>query len=78
MKVDQIPVVQQVVESGAEDRVFDSLLLSGPLLIGLIAVMGRSLLTIAVAGGYLLAFIVYILLNWVGQSTESEKHPTSQ
>jgi hypothetical protein len=65
MKSRDIPVVSAVFEAGADDRVFDSLLLTGPLVIGLIAVLGRSLVTEAVAIAYIAAFVGYTLYRGV-------------
>ena len=63
MRPSDFPVVAQVLESGAEDRVFDGLLLVGPLVILFIAVAGRSALTVGVAAVYLLAFVGHVLTN---------------
>jgi hypothetical protein len=63
MKPTEFPIVAQVIESGAQDRVFDALLLVGPLVILLIAAVGRSALSIAVAVVYLLAFVGHVLTN---------------
>lgn len=65
MKSRDIPVVSALFEAGADDRVFDSLLLIGPFVIGLIVVLGRSLVTEAVAIGYLAAFVGYTLYRGV-------------
>lgn len=65
MKSRDIPVVSAVFEAGADDRIFDSLLLIGPLVIGLIVVLGRSLVTEAVAIAYIVAFVVYTLYRGV-------------
>ena len=56
-----LPVVSAVVEAGADDRIFDSLLLIGPLVIGLIVLLGRSFVTEAVAVVYIAVFIGYTL-----------------
>ncbi|PSQ61798.1 MAG: hypothetical protein BRD21_08465 [Halobacteriales archaeon SW_8_66_22] len=56
-----LPVVSAVVEAGADDRIFDSLLLIGPLVIGLIVILGRSLVTEAVATVYIATFVGYTL-----------------
>jgi hypothetical protein len=56
-----LPVVSAVVEAGADDRIFDSLLLIGPLVIGLIVILGRSLITEAVAIVYIATFVGYTL-----------------
>jgi len=56
-----LPVVSAVVEAGADDRIFDSMLLIGPLIIGLIVIRGRSLVTEAVAIVYIAMFVGYTL-----------------
>ena len=56
-----LPVVSAVIEAGADDRIFDSLLLIGPLVIGLIVILGRSLVTEAVAIVYIATFVGYTL-----------------
>ena len=65
MKSRDVPVVSAVFEAGADDRVFDSLLLIGPLVIGLVVVLGRSLVTEAVAVAYIAAFVGYTLYRGV-------------
>ena len=61
MKSRDIPVLSPVFEAGADDRVFDSLLLIGPLVIGLIVVLGRSIVTEVVAIAYIAVFVGYTL-----------------
>jgi len=61
MTLRDVPVVGDLLEAGAEDRVFDVLLLGGPLLILVIAIVGRSPLTSGGAIIYLLSFSSYIL-----------------
>lgn len=69
MNVRDLPVVELVFESGAKDRVFDGLLLVGPLVIVTIAVLGRSAITAGIAAAYLGAFVVHVLQNaLVGRS----------
>ncbi|MDS0474960.1 hypothetical protein [Natrinema sp. 1APR25-10V2] len=65
MNLSDVPIVGDLLEAGAEDRVFDSLLLVGPLLIAVIAVVGRSPLTTAIASAYLLFFVSYVLYRGV-------------
>ena len=60
-----LPVLSHVFESGADDRVFDSLLLLGLPLILLISVLGRSLATELLAIAYLAAFVGYVLYRGV-------------
>ncbi|AFO56356.1 MULTISPECIES: hypothetical protein [Natrinema] len=61
MKLSELPIVEEVFESGANDRVFDSLLLIGPVLIVGIAIVGRSLLTTGIAIAYVLFFVAYVV-----------------
>ena len=56
-----LPVVSYVFEAGADDRIFDSLLLIGPLVIGLIVLLGRSFVTEAVAVVYIAVLVGYTL-----------------
>ncbi|ELY64473.1 hypothetical protein [Natrinema versiforme] len=65
MRVSELPIVGDLLESGAEDRVFDSLLLVGPLLILVIAVAGRSALTTGLAAAYVMFFVAYVLYRGV-------------
>ncbi|MFB6202155.1 MAG: hypothetical protein ABEI98_09115 [Halorhabdus sp.] len=60
MNVSDVPVVGTVLDSGADDRVFDSLLLAGPLVIVTIGVLGRSILTELLAVGYVTLFVGYV------------------
>lgn len=61
----ELPIIGDLLESGAEDRVFDSLLLVGPLLILVIAVAGRSVLTTGLAAAYVVFFVAYVLYRGV-------------
>ncbi|MFB6308044.1 MAG: hypothetical protein ABEH35_01820 [Haloarculaceae archaeon] len=61
MNLGDLPVVSAVFEAGADDRVFDSLLLAGPVVIGLIALLGRSIVTEALAVIYIAVFVAYVL-----------------
>lgn len=65
MRVRDLPLVSAVFEVGADDRVFDSLLLLGPLVIGMIVVLGRSLFTEALAVTYLVCFVAYTVYRGV-------------
>lgn len=64
MKPTRIPLVKDVFESGADDRLFDTLLLTGPFLIIFVAVLGRSTVTTALVVAYLLVFVTYIPYKW--------------
>lgn len=61
MRLREFPVVSYVIEAGADDRVFDSLLLAGPFVIGMIVVLDRTPITEALAVAYIAVFVAYIL-----------------
>lgn len=65
MRASNLPIVGELLESGAEDRVFDSLLFVGPLLILFIALVGRSTLTTGLAVSYVIFFTAYVLYRGV-------------
>lgn len=67
-RVERIPIVSTLLAAGPNDRVFDSLLLIGPLLIVVIAAVGRSVLTSLLAAAYLVSFVGYT----VAKAVESE------
>ena len=56
-------VLRAVIEAGPNDRVFDAMLLCGPLVLLLVAAVGRSTLTVGAAVLYLAAFVVYVLVK---------------
>ncbi|MFB6079429.1 MAG: hypothetical protein ABEJ81_00255 [Haloferacaceae archaeon] len=61
MRVESIPVVGPLLAAGADDRVFDALLLLGPVAIVAIAVLGRTTVSEAIAIVYTGGFVVYVL-----------------
>jgi hypothetical protein len=65
MNPQNLPVVSYIFEVGADDRVFDSLLLAGPLLLGIIIVLNRSLFTELLAFGYIAIFVVYTVYRGI-------------
>jgi len=65
MKLRNVSIVSYVFEAGADDRIFDSLLLVGPLVIGLIVVLERSLVTEVLAVAYLAVFVTYALYQGI-------------
>jgi len=60
MQLEEIPVVGPLLAAGADDRVFDALLVSGPILIVAIALLGRNPGSVALAVAYTVGFSVYI------------------
>ncbi|MFB6075249.1 MAG: hypothetical protein ABEJ89_09570 [Haloarculaceae archaeon] len=61
------PLPPWLAEVGTDDPVFDVLLVAGPLVIALIAVLGRSLPTDALAAAYLLSFVGYVAYKGVSR-----------
>jgi hypothetical protein len=61
VKPSDLPVVSTVFDSGADDRVFDTLLLIGPLVILLVAAAGRTVVTELLVTAYLAVFIGHTL-----------------
>jgi hypothetical protein len=60
-----LPLVSAVVDAGADDRIFDSLLLLGPLVVAVIVLLGRSMLTEVLAVAYIAVFVGYGLYRGV-------------
>lgn len=48
------------------DQGYNALILCGPVVVGAIALFGRSVLTTALAAGYVLAFVAYLLWKGLG------------
>lgn len=63
MQLNDLPVLGMLLEWGADDRVFDTLLVFGPLLVVTIAVVGRHPLLVAASGIYVLAFLLRVATN---------------
>lgn len=61
MKLSRFPLVEKIIQSGANDRVFDVFLLLGLPLIILIILLGRNALTTIIVSLYLLLFTCYIM-----------------
>ena len=75
MNPTEIPLLGSVLRSGARDRVFDAFLLCGPLLVALIAVVGRNPVTTAIAALYVLVFVGYVA--YLGLSKTSQRTTTA-
>ncbi|MFB6137829.1 MAG: hypothetical protein ABEJ42_05735 [Halobacteriaceae archaeon] len=48
-------------EFGPEDPAYDALLVAGPVVLALVALLGRSTVTTGLVGAYVLAFVVAVL-----------------
>ncbi|MFW5919581.1 MAG: hypothetical protein ACOC0F_01240 [archaeon] len=55
-----LPIVGDVFRDGTADPVYDVLMVVGPLLLVLIVLVGRTNLTVGLAGLYLLSFVGYV------------------
>ena len=65
MTPESLPLIGSVFRTGADDRVFDTLLILGPALLVVIALLGRQSVTIALAAGYVIVFLAHTVRNWV-------------
>lgn len=61
---EDVPFLGSLSHEG-RSRGFDALILCGPLLIAVLALLGRSQLTTVLAAGYVAAFILYTLMKSV-------------
>ncbi|MFB6088075.1 MAG: hypothetical protein ABEJ85_06095 [Haloarculaceae archaeon] len=57
MNPENVPLLETILTTGPENHLFDALLLAGPLVIAVVVLFGRTALTLAMAVGYLLAFV---------------------
>lgn len=57
MNATDLPLVDHVVSFGPDSRIFDALLLSGPFIVALIVLLGRTTVTSGLAIGYLVLFV---------------------
>jgi hypothetical protein len=65
MRFRDYPVVRQIAETGADDRVLDALVLIGPGVVAALVLVGRSLLTEVLAGAYLVVFVANVVRLWL-------------
>jgi hypothetical protein len=60
MNATDVPLVASIARAGAEDRVFGWLMVAGPAVFALVALLGRAAVTVALASLYVVAFVAYI------------------
>jgi len=65
MSLRDLPIVPQVIDAGPDNRIFHTLLLLGPVVIGLIVMFQRSLFTEMVAMAYIAGFLTYTLYRGI-------------
>lgn len=59
LQPEEIPIIGALLQFGERDRGYNVLILCGPLVITLLALLGRSIVTKLLAGGYVTAFVLY-------------------
>jgi hypothetical protein len=69
MKPENLPYVGAVFRFGARDRVLDSILLAGPVVVLAMAAFGRNLVTVALAALYVLSFVAYVAYKGIYRQT---------
>lgn len=63
MQLERIPIIGSLLAAGADNRIFDALLVSGPVVIIAIALLGRNPTSTALAVAYTVGFSVYVGYN---------------
>lgn len=63
MRPRDLPVLDVLLDVGADDRLFDLLLLCGPVVVVLVALVGRTPGSSALALAYVTAFVGNVLYN---------------
>ncbi len=64
MSPESLPLIGPVLRTGANDRLFDTLLLLGAPLLVVIALLGRQPITTLLAAGYVVLFLAHTVHNW--------------
>lgn len=59
-----LSLIRKALSFGPDSRIFDGLLVSGPFVVALVAVFGRTAGTTALASTYLLAFVAAVASAW--------------
>lgn len=67
MKLRALPILRRLEDVGPRDPVFDLFVLVGPVVIALIALFGRTVVTMTTTAAYVLGFLAY--LGWNGRTT---------
>jgi hypothetical protein len=70
MNPETLPYVGAVFRFGASDRVLDSILLAGPVVVLSMILLGRTPVTTVLAVGYVLSFTVYVVYKGVHDGPE--------
>lgn len=73
-----LPVIGDVFQDGTADPVYDVLMVVGPLLVILIVLAGRTILTVGLAGLYVLSFVAYVGVKHVRERRKAMGPGTSR
>jgi len=65
-----LPIVRAVFRFGARDRVLDTILLLGPVVILTIVLLDRNPVTGIITGLYVLSFVGYVLYKGIREPPE--------
>jgi hypothetical protein len=65
VKPTDLPILGELLVAGPDDPVFDWLVLAGPLVVVVLALLGRSPPTVVLAGAYVAAAVANVLKNAV-------------
>jgi hypothetical protein len=65
MRANDIVPVAWLTEASPGDPVLDALMILGPVLIAVVAVVGRTTATTVLAGLYVAGFFVYVVYNGI-------------
>lgn len=63
MNPNNLPLLGSVLEFGAQDRVLDTILLLGPVVLLAMVLLGRTTLTTALVASYVAVFAIYAIYN---------------
>ncbi len=70
MRIEAIPVIGSLLAAGADDHVFDALLVVGPVIIIVITLLGRTPISVTLAIAYTGGFVGYIGYKGIREISE--------
>jgi hypothetical protein len=73
MRPAALPIVSTVLDFGADDAIFNGLLLSGPILLAVVVLLDRSVITVGLATAYIVLLVLYVL--YLGATSDPEDIP---
>lgn len=67
MTPDSLPLIAWLSEASPGDPIFDSLMILGPILLLVVAIVGRTTATNFLVGIYVASFFVYVIYNGIAR-----------